>query len=89
MALWKRLCAGMGVVAAATWLSAGNPPEAVHSLEIADRVAKFEAFYAEATAKPLDEGTRWALWKKEYGIAAVPPGPTAIRWQGNCWIVLG
>jgi Predicted Zn-dependent protease (DUF2268) len=75
MALWKSLYAGMfGVVAAATWLSAGNPPEAVHSLEIADRVAKFEAFYAKATAKPLDEGTRWALWKKEYDIAAVPPG---------------
>ena len=75
MTVWKSLYAGMfGVVATATWLSAGSPPGPVHSLEIADRVAKFEAFYAEATAKPLDESARWALWKKEYDIAAVPPG---------------
>ena len=46
-----------------------------HSQEIVDRVARFKAFYAEAAATPLDEGARWALWKKEYGIAAVPPGP--------------
>lgn len=76
MALWKSLYVGMfGMVATARWLSAGSPPGAVHSLEIADGVAKFEAFYAEATAKPLDQGARWALWKKDYDMAAVPPGP--------------
>ncbi len=75
MALWKGLCAGMfGLAASATWLPA-QKPQRVHSLEIVDRVARFKAFYGEAAATPLDEGARWALWKKEYGIAAVPPGP--------------
>jgi hypothetical protein len=75
MAIWKGLCAGMfGLAAAATWLPA-QKPQRVHSLEIVDRVARFKAFYGEAAATPLDEGARWALWKKEYGIAAVPPGP--------------
>lgn len=76
MALRKGLCTGMfGLVAAATLLSAPNPQGDVHSLEIVDSVARFKAFYAEAAATPLDEGARWALWKNEYGIAAVPPGP--------------
>jgi hypothetical protein len=76
MALWKGLGAGMfGLVAAGTWLSAPNPQGAVHSLEIVDSVKRFRAFYVEAVATPLDEGARWALWKKQYGIAAVPPGP--------------
>ncbi|MBU6297155.1 MAG: hypothetical protein KJS68_02825 [Alphaproteobacteria bacterium] len=44
-----------------------------HMLDIASRVTKFEKFYADA--KNLDEAARWALWKKEYGIAAVPPTP--------------
>lgn len=49
--------------------------EASHSLEIVDRVPKFEAFYAEATARPVDADARFALWAKDYGYAAVPPGP--------------
>lgn len=51
-------------------LSAAAP---LHTLEIADRVPKFEKFYADAAS--LDEAARWAIWKKEYGIAAVPPTP--------------
>jgi hypothetical protein len=46
-----------------------------HQLEIADRVGKFQAFYAEAAATPLTPDARFALWQKDYGIAAVPPGP--------------
>jgi hypothetical protein len=46
-----------------------------HRLEIADRVGKFQAFYAEAAAAPLTPDARFALWQKDYGIAAVPPGP--------------
>jgi len=76
MTLRKGLWAGMfGLVAAEIWLYAQTPPGAVHSLEIVDRVARFMAFYSEAATKPLGEAARWALWKKEYGIAAVPPGP--------------
>jgi hypothetical protein len=46
-----------------------------HTLDIVNRVPKFKTFYADATAKPIDADARWALWQKEYGIAAVPPGP--------------
>ena len=42
-----------------------------HILDVVDRVPKFETFYGDA--KGLGEGARWSLWKKEYGIAAVPP----------------
>lgn len=42
-----------------------------HVLDIVDRVPKFEQFYAHAQG--LDEAARWKLWRKEYGIAAVPP----------------
>lgn len=42
-----------------------------HLLDIVNRVPRFEKFYADA--KGLDEAARWTLWKKEYGIAAVPP----------------
>ncbi|HEX5460172.1 MAG TPA: DUF2268 domain-containing putative Zn-dependent protease [Steroidobacteraceae bacterium] len=42
-------------------------------LDIVDRVPKFEKFYGDAQG--LSEGARWTLWKKEYGIAAVPPTP--------------
>jgi hypothetical protein len=42
-----------------------------HVLDVVDRVAKFEKFYGDA--KGLGEGERWSLWKKEYGMAAVPP----------------
>ena len=40
-------------------------------LDIVNRIPKFEKFHADA--KGLDESARWTLWKKEYGIAAVPP----------------
>jgi Predicted Zn-dependent protease (DUF2268) len=62
------IAAGIG------YASAAGSANAVHSLEIADRVSKFQAFYAEATVKPLDADARWALWKQDYDIAAVPPG---------------
>lgn len=42
-----------------------------HLIDIVNRVPRFERFYADA--KGLDEAARWTLWKKEYGIAAVPP----------------
>jgi hypothetical protein len=45
-----------------------------HLLDIDNRVSKFELFYAQATAKPIDPNLRFALWQKLDGIAAVPPG---------------
>jgi hypothetical protein len=55
--------------------SAMQAPDAAHVLDIDNRVGKFETFYADATAKPLDPDARFALWQKEDGLAAVPPGP--------------
>jgi hypothetical protein len=63
------------LAAALVYLAAPPALAADHTLEIADRVAKFQAFYTEATAKPLDTDARFAFWQKDYGIAAVPPGP--------------
>jgi hypothetical protein len=54
-------------------LSAAGAAE--HVLDIDDRTGKFETFYADAVAKPLDPEARFALWQKEDGLAAVPPGP--------------
>lgn len=48
---------------------------APHVLDIDNRVPKFETFYADAVKQPLDAAARFALWKKEDGLAAVPPGP--------------
>lgn len=58
------------LLTAAPCMSAADPE---HSLEIVNRIPKFEKFHADA--KGLDESARWTLWKKEYGIAAVPPTP--------------
>jgi hypothetical protein len=68
LAPFSCLAAGIG------YASAAGSANAVHSLEIADRVSQFQAFYAKATVKPLDADARWALWKQDYDIAAVPPG---------------
>jgi len=65
----------LGCALAATLLSAVPAFAAEHTLDIADRVGKFQTFYGEATAKPIDADARFALWQKDYGYAAVPPGP--------------
>jgi hypothetical protein len=62
--VWAAVIAGASAVARA----------AEPILDIDNRVPKFEAFYAKATSSPLDEASRWALWQRDYGIAAVPPG---------------
>jgi hypothetical protein len=64
-----------GKLVAAAALAAGPALAAPHTLDIDDRVPKFEKFYADATAKPLSAEARFALWEKEDGLAAVPPGP--------------
>lgn len=71
----KYACAGLLGAAALTCLTPVDAADAVHTLDIVDRVAKFQTFYAEATAAPLVTDARFALWQKDYGIAAVPPGP--------------
>ena len=65
----------LGCALAATLLSAVPAFAAEHTLDIADRVGKFQTFYGEATAKPIDADARFALWQNDYGYAAVPPKP--------------
>ncbi|HWD26419.1 MAG TPA: DUF2268 domain-containing putative Zn-dependent protease [Rhizomicrobium sp.] len=48
---------------------------AEHTFDIVDRVGKFQTFYVDATRAALTGDARFALWQKEDGIAAVPPGP--------------
>ena len=67
----------LGFLAAAllaSGCSTTRAPGAGHVLDIDNRVPKFEAFYSDATVKQIDADARWALWRKEYGLAAVPPG---------------
>ena len=49
--------------------------DAPHTLDVVNRVPKFENFYYEATTGNPSEADRWAMWKKDYGIASVPPTP--------------
>ena len=46
-----------------------------HTLDVINRIPKFENFYREAMTGSVSEADRWALWKKDYGIASVPPTP--------------
>jgi hypothetical protein len=48
---------------------------AEHVLDIDNRVGKFQTFYASATAETLNPDSRFKLWDKVDGLAAVPPGP--------------
>ena len=47
-------------------------------LDVEDRTPQFLAFYHAAALAPgadtLTEPQRWALWRRMYGFAAVPPG---------------
>jgi hypothetical protein len=69
MLLRLPLCAGALLLLASPVFAAD------HMLDIDNRVAKFETFYAHATAKPMDADARFKLWQTEDGLAAVPPGP--------------
>jgi len=45
------------------------------TLRIKNDVPKFVRFYRDASRPGVTEAQRWALWQKEYGMAAVPPTP--------------
>jgi hypothetical protein len=51
------------------------PAEIDNRVSIDDEVVKFVRFYGKATSSPLSADERWALWQKDYGLAAVPPTP--------------
>ena len=68
-------CCAFALAAALLSISAANAADAAHVLDIDNRVPKFETFYADAIARPVDADARFKLWQDEDGLAAVPPGP--------------
>jgi hypothetical protein len=65
------------VLAIVALLAGAGPASAaaLHTLDVDNRVGRFQAFYVDATRAALTGDARFALWQKEDGIAAVPPGP--------------
>lgn len=47
-------------------------------LHVENLAPKFLKFYAAAASASVTEPQRWALWRKDYGIAAVPPTPAGL-----------
>jgi hypothetical protein len=45
------------------------------SVQINDITPRFLRFYDSAASVKADPNTRWQLWRRMYGFAAVPPGP--------------
>ncbi|MGA7966695.1 MAG: hypothetical protein WCB49_12585 [Gammaproteobacteria bacterium] len=76
-ARWLKAGLLMGGLLCATLFAWGTAraktPEV--TLHVVNEVPKFLKFYQAAESKHLDPAQRWALWKKDYGIAAVPPTP--------------
>ncbi len=48
---------------------------AANEIVVKDLTPKFLTFYHDASAQQISPDARFALWKKEYGFAAVPPTP--------------
>ncbi len=89
-ASWRHPCFA-AVLAMAIGLGSGSAlaGTAPHQLDIVSQVPRFQAFYKGASAKPLNEAARWALWEKLDGLAAVPPTPqgkaSARRMLKTAW----
>jgi hypothetical protein len=49
------------------------------SVQVVDLTPRFLKFYDSATVAGLDSESRWQLWKKMYGFAAIPPGPAGEK----------
>lgn len=47
-------------------------------LHVLNLAPKFLRFYAAASSPSVTEAQRWALWRKDYGVAAVPPTPEGL-----------
>ena len=47
-------------------------------LRVQNLTPKFLTFYAAASPPSITEAQRWDLWRKDYGIAAVPPTPQGL-----------
>ena len=65
------LAVALAVALPAAGACSGSPV----TLRIKNDIPKFERFYRDASRPGVTEAQRWALWQKEYGMAAVPPTP--------------
>jgi hypothetical protein len=85
MKLWQRLRRSLLKITFTGAVSAVGancaPPRAPLSplptgrVEIVDLTQRFLVFYDSAMAQGADSGSRWELWRRLYGFAAVPPTP--------------
>lgn len=57
-------------------LHAGNA--GAEDLHVQNLAPKFLKFYAAAGSASITEAQRWELWRKDYGVAAVPPTPAGL-----------
>ena len=64
---------GLVVILAA--LSVGAAPAPPITVTVKDLTPKFLTFYRKAMADHMSPDARFALWKQDYGFAAVPPTP--------------
>lgn len=62
------------MMTAATALIAAAPQHD-NAIQVKDLTPKFLQFYNAARSQRLSGDARFALWKKDYGFAAVPPTP--------------
>lgn len=66
------------IAAALTVTSCVHQPSVTSSavasrVEVVDLTGRFLAFYDSASSRGVDADERWALWRRLYGFAAVPP----------------
>lgn len=64
---------GAGLMFAISLGLARHATAAPVQLHVESAIPRFLSFYHQATSKQLSPSQRWNLWKKTYGIAAVPP----------------
>lgn len=66
----------IGTGSTMTGMASAEPTKApVIEVTIQDLTPKFLAFYDNATRAQAAPDQRWALWKRDYDFAAVPPTP--------------
>jgi len=59
-------------------MQAGTVPDSLLAVTVTDLTPRFLDFYRKARAEQADPDRRWALWREDYGFAAVPPTPQGM-----------
>ena len=73
----RRPAQRLAILAVGAWALLFSAAHAEHrsggDLRVQNLAPKFLKFYAAASSPSASEAKRWQLWRKDYGIAAVPP----------------